>query len=70
MAQDTVEPTVLVFTKQILGVEDLATGFGTLAQIREGENVSVTLINASHIPYDSTRSVKDVLDALLAAQGA
>ena len=58
----------LVFTRQIAGAEDLLFGFGTVAQIREAKNVTVTLLNASHIPYDSTRSVKDVLDELLLAQ--
>ena len=60
------EELKLVFIRQKAGVEDLMWGFGSEQQIREGENVVVSMINASHIPYDSTRSVKDVLDEILA----
>ena len=66
MATETEEP--LVFTRQVLGAEDVIFGFGSIAQIREGENVTISLINSAHIPYDSTRSVKDVIDELLVAQ--
>jgi len=59
----------LVFTRQLAGEEDLLLGFGIVAQIRGSENVAVTAINASTIPYDSTRSVKDVLDELLSKIG-
>ena len=59
----------LVFTRQLMGAEDIMFGFGSTAQIREGENVTLTLINASNIPYDSTRSVKQALDELFANQG-
>ena len=66
MATETDEP--LVFTRQVLGAEDIIFGFGSIAQIREGENVAISLVNSSVIPYDSTRSVKDVIDELLVAQ--
>ena len=59
----------LVFTRQLAGAEDLIFGFGAQAQIRGTDNVTVTLINASTIPYDATRSVKDALDELFANQG-
>lgn len=67
MATPTVEETdeTLVFTRQVAGAEDLIFGFGSESQVRDGNNVVVTYINASSIPYDSTRSVKDVLDELL-----
>jgi hypothetical protein len=55
----------LVFTRQPAGAEDLIFGFGTVSQIRGSENVVISAINASSIPYDSQRSVKDVLDELL-----
>ena len=56
----------LVFTRQIAGAEDLAFGFGSEAQIREGESVTISLINAGNIPYDTTRTVKQVLDEIIA----
>ena len=59
-----------IYVKQKAGAEDLLFGMGSTSQIRQGENVKINLINASHIPYDSTRSVKDVLDQLLANQGS
>jgi len=62
------EEVKVVFARQRAGAEDLIFGFGTTAQIREGENVTITFINADTIPYDSTRSVKQVIDELLANQ--
>ena len=56
----------LVFVKQLAGAEDILFGFGTVMQFREGEAVTITQINAANIPYDETRTVKDVLDQLLA----
>jgi len=64
----TEEQETLVFTRQVLGAEDVIFGFGSIAQIREGENVTISLVNASHMPYDSTRSVKDALDELFVTQ--
>jgi len=55
-----------IFVKQLAGAEDLLFGLGATAQVREGETVTISFINAATIPYDSTRSVKDVLDELLA----
>ena len=57
-----------IFVKQPAGVEDLLLGLGSTSQVRQGENVVITYINAHNIPYDSTRSIGDVLDTLLAAQ--
>ena len=71
MATDTptteVEP--LVFTRQAMGSEDILFGFGSTAQIREGENVTISLVNADTIPYDSTRSIKQALDEIFAQLG-
>ncbi|MCI4437399.1 MAG: hypothetical protein JHC33_11390 [Ignisphaera sp.] len=64
MADATTQET-LVFVKQLAGAEDLMFGTGTTSQVREGQTVTLSLINADTIPYDSTRSVKDVLDELL-----
>jgi len=61
---ETIEET-LVFTRQVAGAEDLIFGFGSTAQIREGESVTISLINADTIPYDTTRSVKQVIDEIL-----
>jgi len=58
---ETVEET-LVFTRQIAGAEDLIFGFGSSAQIREGESVVISLINADTIPFDTTRSIKQIID--------
>lgn len=60
--------TQLVFTRQIAGAEDLIFGFGSTTQIREGQNVAITLINSGVIPYDNTRSVKQAIDELFANQ--
>jgi len=59
----------LVFVKQLAGAEDLMWGIGTTSQVREGQTVTVSLINASTIPYDSTRTVHDVLTYLLGKVG-
>lgn len=60
------EDDKVIFVKQLAGAEDLLFGLGSTSQVREGETVAINFINASTIPYDSTRSVKDVLDELLA----
>jgi len=65
----TTEETQIVFIRQKAGVEDLLFGFGNVQQIREGENVVVTMLNADSIPYDSTRSIKDALDELFSKVG-
>ena len=66
----TGEAEKLIFVKQLAGAEDLLLGIGSTAQIRNGENVSIEMINASNIPYDSTRSIKDVLDELLSTRSS
>lgn len=63
-----------IFVKDVIGVEDLLLGLGATQQVRDGEFVSVTRINAESIPYrkpDGTvTNVKAVLDELLSLQGA
>jgi hypothetical protein len=62
-----IDENTLIFTRQLAGAEDLVFGFGSTSQIREGNNVTVTLINSGVIPYDSTRTVKQALDELFAS---
>lgn len=63
-----------IFVKDRIGAEDLLFGFGTAQQIRDGEFVSISKINAESIPYrksDGTVvSVKAALDELFNLQGA
>jgi len=67
MADTIITPVdeTLVFTRQVAGAEDLIFGFGSSAQIREGESVTISLINADTIPYDTTRSVQQVIEEIL-----
>ena len=48
--------------RQLLGIEDLATGVGTVVQTRSGEEVDITMINAANIPYDDDTSIKEKID--------
>jgi len=73
MATDTTtedSTTQLVFTRQVMGAEDLIFGFGSTSQIREGQNIAITLINADVIPYDNTRTIKQALDELFLSQAS
>ena len=71
MATETItEAESLVFTRQLMGAEDILFGFGSTAQIREGENTTISLVNADTIPYDSARSVKQALDEIFAQLGS
>ena len=70
MATTTEDTPKLVFARQLAGAEDLIFGFGSTAQIREGENVTITFINADTIPYDATRTIKQALDELFANQAS
>ena len=63
---DEVDLSEVVFVKQLGGVEDLQFGFGSVMQIRNGQSVTISLINAETIPYDSTHTVKDMIDAIIA----
>ena len=63
-----------IFVKDQIGVEDLLLGIGTEQQVRDGEFVTVSRINAESIPYkkaDGTlTNVKAALDELYLLQGA
>ena len=58
-----------LFVKNLIGAEDILFGTGTEQQIRDGEIVLISKINAHSIPYrkaDGTlTSIGDVLDKLL-----
>jgi len=62
---DVVDLTDVVFVKQLGGAEDLQFGFGTVMQIRNGHSVVVSLINADTIPYDTSDTIKTILDKIL-----
>ncbi len=63
---DVVDLTDVVFVKQLGGVEDLMFGFGTVMQIRNGNTVVISLINAEAIPYNTEDTVKSILDKIIA----
>ena len=64
----------LIFVKDLIGKEDLLFGEGEVQQIRDGEVVQVTMINAETIPYRTAAgdliTVKAALDYLYAQSGA
>ena len=43
--------------RQLLGLEDLEFGTGTVEQIRAGTKVNITKINAGNLPFDETRTL-------------
>ncbi len=65
MAIEETDLKDITFIKQLGGVEDLVFGFGTIMQIRNGNSVTISLINAETIPYDTTDTVKSVIDKIL-----
>ena len=65
----------LVFVKDLIGAEDLMFGDGEVQQIRDGEVVVVSKINAETMPYykESTSewiTVKTALDELYLSIGS
>jgi len=58
----------LLFVKDLIGAEDMLFGEGEVQQIRDGEVVKVTQINAETIPYRTPTgeliTVKAALDYL------
>lgn len=51
-----------VITKELLGLEDILTGVGTVNQTRGGQTLPITKLNASNIQYDAAQTIKAVLD--------
>ena len=45
--------------RQLIGMEDLAIGFGTVTQTRSGKQVSITKINTGDLPYDGVSTLGD-----------
>lgn len=43
--------------RQLVGIEDLLIGFGTVMQTRGGQQALVTKINAGSLPFDETQSL-------------
>jgi len=50
-----------VITKELLGLEDILTGVGTVNQTRNSVSLPITKLNASNLSYDASQSIKDVL---------
>jgi len=46
------------------GVEDLTLGMGTETQIRRGQAIQITQVNADKIPYSETQSTTDKIDQI------
>lgn len=45
--------------RQLLGMEDLLIGLGTVTQTRSGQLVTVTKINTGDLPYDGVSTLGD-----------
>ena len=58
----------IIFIKDLIGAEDVLFGEGEVQQIRDGELVLVTKINAGSVPYRTPSgeltTVKEALDYL------
>lgn len=48
--------------RQLAGVEDIAWGTGQVEQLRGGEKILITEINASNLPFDESSTLKEALD--------
>lgn len=51
-------------TKNLIAVEDMLLGVGTVKQMRGGQEVQVTKINAGNFPYDDEVSLKEKADLI------
>ena len=52
----------VAINRQLLGLEDLVFGEGSVTQIRGNQEVIITKINASNLPFDETRTLKQALE--------
>ncbi len=66
---DSMETVKNVYVKQKIVAQDIEFGLGKLIQVRSGQRVEGKQINAEDIPFDTDRSVKDVLTQLLSNAG-
>jgi len=48
-----------------IGLEDVLFGVGIVTQTRDGKDVDVTRINAANLPFDETRTLKELVNELL-----
>lgn len=51
--------------KNLIALEDILIGFGTVIQTRGNAQVEVTEINASNFPFDEENSLQDIIDFLV-----
>ena len=62
----------VVFIANLAGQEDLLLGYDTATQVRDGEIVSITPVNAHSIPYRKIdgviTTIGDVMDEFFRAQ--
>lgn len=49
--------------RQLIGLEDIVFGEGTVEQTRGGQTVEITKINAANLPFDEVNTLQEVLDA-------
>lgn len=47
----------VTINRQLLGLEDLLFGTGTVTQTRAGQEVEITEINAGNLPFDETQTL-------------
>jgi len=55
----------LRFSRQLAGAEDINFGFSSITQIRNGQVVVLSQINADTIPYDADNSVAEIIAKIL-----
>lgn len=49
-------------TRNLIGLEDLLTGVGTVTQTRGGNTVSITKINAQNLPFDEATTLAEKIN--------
>ena len=53
----------ITLNRQLLGLEDLLFGTGTVTQNRANQVVTITEINAGNLPFDETRTLVEFAQA-------
>lgn len=53
---------VVNIERNLLGLEDVTFGTGTVTQTRSGQEIAITKINAQNLPFDEIRSLKQALE--------
>lgn len=49
-------------TRNLIGLEDLLTGVGTVKQMRGGNEVTITKINAQNLPFDEAATLAEKIN--------